>query len=177
MDAEDLLRQADEGISIYAFVAFLFSPRQQSALYLDSENAVQKIFAFADSSRTITCDLSDVSSPDSLKRHLRDKGYRTTDSYAAYFAWIKKVVGFRDKAMDILNQTVAVKDVQRLDEFIRRYMLETKPWKQRVERLLTHFNEVREAYRSLRIVRDQDELLRPIVVAGDRFDIHQAECG
>ena len=133
MDAEDLLRQADEGISIYAFVAFLFSPSQQSALYLDSENAVQKIFAFADSSRTIACDLSDVSSPDSLERHLRDKGYRTTDSYAAYFAWIKKVVGFRDKAMDILNQTVAVKDVQRLDEFIRRHMLETKPWKQAVE--------------------------------------------
>lgn len=145
-------------------------------LYLDSENAVQKIFAFADSSRTIAGDLSNVSSPDSLKRHLRDKGYRTTDSYTAYFAWIKKVVGFRDKAMDILNQTVAVKDVQRLDEFIRRHMLETKPWKQRVDRLLTHFNELREAYRSLKIVREQDELLRPIVIAGDRFDILQAEC-
>jgi Protein of unknown function (DUF3375) len=32
LDAEDLLKQQDEGISFFAFVAFLFSPTQQSAL-------------------------------------------------------------------------------------------------------------------------------------------------
>lgn len=32
LDSEDLLKQQDEGLSFYAFVAFLFSPTQQAAL-------------------------------------------------------------------------------------------------------------------------------------------------
>lgn len=47
MDAEDLLRQADEGISFYAFVAFLFSPSQQSALRA-SIDELQQLQALTD---------------------------------------------------------------------------------------------------------------------------------
>jgi len=47
MDAEDLLRQADEGISFYAFVSFLFSPSQQSALR-ESIEELQQLQALVD---------------------------------------------------------------------------------------------------------------------------------
>ncbi len=47
LDAEDLLKQQDEGVSFYAFVAFLFSPTEQAALRKNIEE-LQKLAALAD---------------------------------------------------------------------------------------------------------------------------------
>ena len=101
---------------------------------------------------------------------LRDRGFRTTDSYKQYFGWIQRVARFRPKAMDVFNQTVAVKDVHRLDDFIREHMLEKRPWNDKVSGLLKHFAELSEAHRALVEVRDQARLLQPIIKSGDRFE-------
>ncbi len=138
-------------------------------LYLNSENGVEKIYAFCEGERGIVKDLSDLSTGGAIAKALRDRGFQTTTSYKQYFGWIQRETGFRSKAMDIFNQTVAVKDVQRLDLFIRQHMLEQKPWKDRVDRLLGHFMELSEAHRMLVRVRLQDELLRPIVEAGKKY--------
>ncbi len=135
-------------------------------LYLNNDNTVEKIYAFADGERGIVQDLGQLTTGAGVAKLLRDRGYQTTTSYKQYFSWIQRQVGFRAKAMDIFNQTVAVKDVQRLDLFIRQHMLELKPWKDRVEQLLGHFSELSEAHRMLVRVRQQDELLRPIAEAG-----------
>ncbi|QDV27899.1 hypothetical protein Q31a_62920 [Aureliella helgolandensis] len=47
LDSEDLLKQQDEGISFFAFVAFLFSPTQQAALRKNIEE-VQQLSALAE---------------------------------------------------------------------------------------------------------------------------------
>ncbi len=47
LDAEDLLKQQDEGVSFFAFVAFLFSPNQQAALRKTIEE-VQRLAALED---------------------------------------------------------------------------------------------------------------------------------
>ncbi|MDX1930713.1 MAG: ATP-binding protein [Pirellulaceae bacterium] len=138
-------------------------------LYLNSDSSVEKIYAFADGEHGIVQDLGQLSTGAGVAKVLRDRGYQTTTSYKQYFNWIQRQVGFRAKAMDIFNQTVAVKDVQRLDLFIRQHMLELKPWKERVDRLLGHFSELSEAHRMLVRVRQQDELLRPIAEAGERY--------
>ncbi len=138
-------------------------------LYINHDNTVEKIYAFDERERSIVHDLGNLTSPTSAARELRDRGFRTTTSYKQYFGWLQKLAGFRPKAMDIFNQTVAVKDVQRLDVFIRQHMLERKTWSDRVARLLNHFAELSEAHRSLVRVREQNELLRPIVEAGGRY--------
>ena len=144
-------------------------------LYLDAENAVEKVYAFADSERAIVKDLGDLTSSTGMARQLRDRGFKTTSSYKEYFGWLQKATGFRPKAMDIFNQTVAVKDVQRLDLFIRQHMLERKPWNERVGQLLRHFNELSESHRMLVRIRQQDELLRPVVAEGKRYEERSAE--
>ncbi len=138
-------------------------------LYLNSDSSVEKIYAFAEGEHGIVQDLGQLSTGAGVAKLLRDRGYQTTTSYKQYFSWIQRQVGFRAKAMDIFNQTVAVKDVQRLDLFIRQHMLELKPWKERVDRLLGHFSELSETHRMLVRVRQQDELLRPIAEAGERY--------
>lgn len=144
-------------------------------LYLNNENSVEKVYAYSDTERSIVRDLGELGTGSSIARTLRDRGFKTSTSYKEYFQWIQKKAGFRAKAMDIFNQTVAVKDVQRLDDFIRQHMLERKPWNERVGRLLSHFNELSEAHRMLVRVRQQDELLRPIVDAGQRYAIRMED--
>ena len=145
-------------------------------LYLNNENAVEKVYAYCESERGIVRDLGELGTGNSIAKTLRDRGFKTSSSYKEYFQWLQKRTGFRTKAMDIFNQTVAVKDVQRLDEFIRSHMLERKPWSERVGRLLAHFSELSEAHRMLVRVRQQDELLRPIVEAGKRYRLRLQEC-
>ena len=144
-------------------------------LYLNNENAVEKVYAYCESERGIVRDLGELGTGSSIARTLKDRGFKTTSSYKEYFQWLQRKTGFLAKAMDIFNQTVAVKDVQRLDDFIRQHMLERKPWNERVGRLLTHFAELSEAHRMLVRVRQQDELLRPIVEAGRRYQLRLEE--
>ncbi len=47
LDAEDMLKQQDEGISFYAFAKFLLSPTQQNAVRKNIEE-IQKLTALAD---------------------------------------------------------------------------------------------------------------------------------
>lgn len=52
LDSEDLLKQQDEGISFFAFVAFLFSPTQQASLRKSIEE-LQQLEALADQSDSL----------------------------------------------------------------------------------------------------------------------------
>jgi uncharacterized protein YPO0396 len=71
--------------------------------------------------------------------------------------------------MEVFNQTVAVKDIQRLNDFIRQHMLESHPWNERVDRLLGHFAQLRDAHQSLVRVRQQFETLDPIARLGTSY--------
>ena len=144
-------------------------------LYLNSENSVEKVYAYCDEERGIVQDLGGLTLGSGIAKILRDKGYRTTTSYKQYFSWLQRTTGFRAKAMDIFNQTVAVKDVQRLDSFIRSHMLEKKNTGERISSLVSHFSELSEAHRMLVRVRQQDELLKPVVEAGQRYEEKRAE--
>ncbi len=53
LDAEDLLKQQDEGISFFAFVAFLFSPTQQASLRKSIEE-VQHLAALVDQQESLS---------------------------------------------------------------------------------------------------------------------------
>ncbi len=146
-------------------------------LYLTSSGDKKIIYAFCEDERGIAEDLSGLPSGSEAASILRDRGFRTTDSYKQYFGWIQRVARFRSKAMDVFNQTVAVKDVHRLDDFIREHMLEKRPWNDKVSGLLRHFAELSEAHRALVEVRDQARLLQPIIKCGERFEDFAEQLG
>ncbi len=52
LDSEDLLKQQDEGISFFAFVAFLFSPTQQASLRKNIEE-IQQLTALVDQQESL----------------------------------------------------------------------------------------------------------------------------
>lgn len=138
-------------------------------LYLNADGGAEKVYTWADGERSLSVDFSGVRSMEKIKKQLTDRGFKATMSYADFHAWLTKETGTRAKAMDMFNQTVAVKDIRSLNDFIRQHMLEAISWRERIEGLLSHFTQLSEAHRSLVRVRDQRDLLAPVAKSGERF--------
>jgi uncharacterized protein YPO0396 len=138
-------------------------------LYLGGDGGVEKVYAFAQEERSIAEHCANLATTERVKQQLEKRGFRATDKYTEYYGWIAKLTGMQPKAMDVFNQTVAVKDIQSLNRFIREHMLEPKPWMEKIETLQTHFTQLTEAYQSLVRVRRQFELLTPIAAKGAIF--------
>ena len=138
-------------------------------LYLASDQSVEKIYCLAEGERSIAADFSDLGASDTFLKRLRSQGWRATRTFTEFEAWFLRQTHARPKAMEVFNQTVAVKDIQKLNEFIREHMLEAKDWNAKVEELLAHFTELSEAHASLVRARDQQKLLVPVAEQGAAY--------
>ena len=138
-------------------------------LYLDGEGQPQKVYCFSEEERSIAEHCANLPDTGKLRQQMERRGFRATTSYTEYHKWFARVTGVRAKAMDMFNQTVAVKDIQSLNRFIREHMLEAKPWGERIDALQSHFTQLSEAHRSLVRVRQQFELLLPVEAKGKTY--------
>lgn len=139
-------------------------------LYLASDGTADKVYCFAPEAHSIAADCSGLRNMDRLPQQMKDRGFLcATKNYSEFYERFRKATNVQPKAMDLLNQTVAVKDIQRLNDFIRQHMLESKPWGEKVERLLGHFHQLNEAWQALLRVRRQFDLLQPIAERGSEF--------
>ncbi len=135
-------------------------------LYLTADQSVEKIYCFADGERSIRDDFGGFEGTDAILKTLKKRGFKATRTHAEFETWFNKITNVRSKAMEVFNQTVAVKDIQKLNDFIRNHMLEQADRGERVDRLLTHFTELCDAHASLVRVQQQSLLLEPVAVAG-----------
>ena len=144
-------------------------------LYLNAEGGVERVYCYADSEKSIAEHCAGLAGTDRVRRQMEERGFRATDKYADYHRWLEKKTGMLPKAMDMFNQTVAVKDIQSLNDFIRDHMLEAQPWGERIHNLQSHFTQLTEAHQSLVQVRRQFELLQPIVYRGATYRTRATE--
>lgn len=138
-------------------------------LYLNSDGHTDKVYCFSPGERSIAKDCSNLISTERVKQQMEKRGFRATTTYTEYNNWFTRSTGIRPKAMDMFNQTVAVKDIQSLNKFIREHMLESKPWNEKIESLQNHFIQLSEAHQSLVRVRRQFELLTPLAKKGEIY--------
>lgn len=131
-------------------------------MYLASDQSVEKVYCLADGERSIQADFRGLESTEGILKVLRERGFRVTKTFQDFEGWFTKLTRLKPKAMEVFNQTVAVKDIQRLNDFIRDHMLERHDWDGKVDCLLAHFSQLSEAHDSLVRVRQQSELLEPV---------------
>ena len=143
--------------------------------HLTSDGSPDKLYAMADEARDLKTDLQGLSSSDNVREHLERLGYQTTKKFIQYHGWFTKRTKMRGKATDLFNQTVAVKDIQSLNDFIRRHMLEAHDWRDKVNQLLRHFNDLSIAHQELVRARKSEELLQPVEKRGLKYRQHLAE--
>ena len=145
-------------------------------LYLDAEGRTAKhIFCFDNRERRIQGDLYPIDLSDRIISKLKDKGFAAWNEFVHYQNHFLKAFNLKEKgvpkekAMDVFNQTVAVKDIQKLDTFIRQHMLDAVSWKDKINPVVAHFTDLKNAYESLVRVKAQYDQLLPIKAEGEKY--------
>ncbi|MEM1294648.1 MAG: SbcC/MukB-like Walker B domain-containing protein [Verrucomicrobiota bacterium] len=139
-------------------------------LYCGADGKVEKVFCFAKGEKDIAEDFADIKSIDQISKKLEARDIKTTKTFTQYHKWLINEANMRPKAMDVFNQTVAVKDIRSLTEFIRGHMLEGQNWKERIDDILNHFQQLSDAHRMLVDAREQSVALQPIAQTGAEYN-------
>ncbi|WP_256839770.1 ATP-binding protein [Ornithinimicrobium faecis] len=106
-----------------------------------------------------------------LRRRLRDTGVDLHDDFPRYGERVRRLLGIRSpQAMELFHQTVSMKSVGNLNEFVRNHMLEPVDAAQRVADIVAHFEDLTKAHDAVKRAREQLEALEPLVVTSRKFD-------
>ncbi len=93
------------------------------------------------------------------------------DSFSNYAAEFSKIFGFRsDKALNLFNQTVGIKVLGDLNEFIRANMLEEVNVEEEFVKVRENYDDLLSAHKALEKAREQVKLLEPIIENGTAFE-------
>ena len=104
-----------------------------------------------------------------LRKRLRAGSVEVFDSFPPYGAWFRRRFGIdNDQALELFHQTVSMKSVGNLTEFVRNHMLEPFDVAPRITALITHFDDLNRAHEAILKARRQIELLTPLVADCDR---------
>lgn len=101
-----------------------------------------------------------------LKKQLRNVGSIEPifDSFPPYAAAFKRRFGIHnDQALDLFHQTVSMKSVANLTDFVREHMLEDVDSSLRIDSLVHHFDDLTRAHNAVLKAKTQVELLTPLV--------------
>lgn len=138
-------------------------------LHGGADGDVTKIYALARKAMSISGDLSGLTSTEKLRQQVEKRGFRSTTNYSDFHTWLCDLTNLRSKAIEMFNQTVALKDIRSLNAFIRDHMLESGKWEERIEQLQRHFQDLTEAHAALVRVQRQSQLLAPLKEKGEIY--------
>ena len=130
----------------------------------------ERFFVVANTELSITRDFSEFGSDlAGLKRRLRDSGAHIYDAFPDYGRDFRRHLGIEsEQAMELFHQTVSMKAVENLNDFVRSHMLEPFDTSTQIADLIEHFDNLTRAHDSVLRARHQLELLVPLVASLDR---------
>ncbi|MDZ7642661.1 MAG: hypothetical protein U5J62_11660 [Desulfurivibrio sp.] len=132
-----------------------------------------RFFVAAEKELTITADFAGFGQEiTALRKRLRAAGgVNIFDTFPPYGAWFKRRFGIdNEQALELFHQTVSLKSVGNLTEFVRQHMLEPFAVSPRIEALLGHFDDLNRAHEAVLKAKDQVAQLTPLVSRCDRYD-------
>ena len=100
-----------------------------------------------------------------LRKRLRaEPGVDLFRTFPPYGAWFRRRLGIdNEQAMDLFHQTVSMKSVGNLTEFVRGHMLEPFDVESRIKSLIGHFDDLDRAHEAVLKAKRQVDLLAPLV--------------
>jgi uncharacterized protein YPO0396 len=112
-----------------------------------------------------------------LRKRLRARpGVDVHDTFPPYGAAFRRLFGIdNEQALELFNQTVSMKSVGNLTEFVRNHMLEPFPVEQRIGALITHFDDLDRAHAAVLKAKQQIAALEPLIEDADRYAAVAAE--
>lgn len=140
--------------------------------FRDPQEPPSRLYVVADRPLSVTEQFAGFG-PDmgELRRRLRQTdGVRVHDHFPAYAADFRRRFGIEsDQALELFHQTVSMKSVGNLTDFVREHMLEAFPVEERIDALIRHFEDLDRAHQAVLKAKEQIQLLAPLVADIDRY--------
>lgn len=138
----------------------------------------ERFYVVADCPLSITEHFAHFGSDlNSLRKRLRElPGVTLETSFPAYSAAFRRRFGIdNDQALELFSQTVSMKSVGNLTDFVREHMLEEFPVDERIQALIQHFDDLNRAHEAVLKAKQQITLLQPLVHDCERHGQESAE--
>lgn len=111
-----------------------------------------------------------------LRKKLRMDGVELFDTFPPYGAWFRRRFGIdNEQALDLFHQTVSLKSVGNLTDFVRSHMLEPFDIAPRIKALIQHFEDLNRAHVAVLTAKKQVAMLSPLVVDCNRYNDMEAQ--
>jgi uncharacterized protein YPO0396 len=137
---------------------------------VDAHSQPARFFVGAERDLSIAADFTDFGGEmKQLRRKLRTRGAEIEDTFPKYGAWFRRRFGIdNEQALELFHQTVSMKSVGNLTEFVRSHMLEPFDVAPRIQQLIAHFDDLNRAHQAVVKAQRQVELLKPLTADCDR---------
>jgi uncharacterized protein YPO0396 len=158
-----LARFRNEGFQEHVTLAQVFS-------FKDAHGQPARFYVVADGWLTISQHFSGFGSDiNTLKKKLRSMpGVEVHDTFPPYGASFRRRFGIdTEQALDLFHQTVSMKSVGNLTDFVRHHMLEAFPVEARINALMAHFDNLNRAHEAVLKAKAQIERLLPLIADCD----------
>ena len=136
-----------------------------------ANNDLKRSYLIIPSALTIAEHFQPMDTGGIWKKTLKKK-YKAEDftSFTKYSQRFSKLVGLKsEKALTLFAQTVGIKVLGNLNDFIRQNMLEEYDAEQEFQKLYEHYESLLSSHKSIEKAREQARLLQPIVEGGTQF--------
>ncbi|MDY0836700.1 MULTISPECIES: ATP-binding protein [unclassified Pseudomonas] len=137
----------------------------------DGQGPPERFYVGAERELCIAADFADFGTDIAqLRKRLRNDGVDIQDSFPKYGAWFRRRLGIdNEQALELFHQTVSMKSVGNLTEFVRSHMLEPFDAAARITALIAHFDDLSRAHQAVLKAKQQRLLLEPLVADCDKY--------
>ncbi len=143
----------------------------------DAQGQPARFFVGAERALSIKTDFAQFGSDiGGLRKKLRILNAELFDSFPPYGAWFRRRFGIEnEQALELFHQTVSMKSVGNLTDFVRSHMLEPFEVAPRIAALIGHFDDLNRAHEAVLKAKRQVELLTPLITDCDRHTFFVAQ--
>jgi len=143
----------------------------------ESAGQPYRFFVTATKELSIATDFADFGSDlRDLRKRLRAAGAEIFDEFPKYATSLRRLLGIRsEQALELFHQTVSMKSVGNLNDFVRDHMLEPSDSSDRVRDIIAHFDDLTKAHDAVKRAREQLDALEPVVQTAVKYDAALAE--
>lgn len=137
------------------------------------EGKVEKLLMLSTVPLNIREHFSGIADPRELKRRMSRMAEVELfdDNFSRYGERFRRMLGMNsEKAVDLFYQTVSMKSVGSLTQFVREQMLEGTDVRQRIAELVQRFEDLKKAHAAVVHARRQHEILKPLAEASGVYD-------
>ncbi len=159
----------NEGYQQHVTLAQVFWMREQ-------EGQPARVFVVADQKLSIAEHFSGISDISELRKRLKGVTKEVHDSFPPYVSAFRRRFGIQnDQALDLFHQTVSMKSVGNLTDFVRQHMLQPFPVEERIANLVAHVDDLTRAHEAVLRAKEQLRRLTPLVEDCDQHQLVSAK--